>query len=89
MYLRISKKISLTLNFIKDKMFSEQDIMKRAEELDLWEQVLYIEYDCKMLAKSPKTRKNTQNIKNNYTKYGEIELDQTQDIDAHRFLKQS
>lgn len=37
MYLRISKKISLTLNFIKDKMFSEQDIMKRAEELDLWE----------------------------------------------------
>lgn len=28
MYLRISKKISLMLNFIKDKMLSEQDIIK-------------------------------------------------------------
>ena len=33
MYLRISKKISLTLNFIKDKMLSEQDVMKRAQEI--------------------------------------------------------
>ena len=33
MYLRISKKISLTLNFIKDKLLSEQDVMKRAEEI--------------------------------------------------------
>lgn len=32
-YLRISKKISLTLNFIKDKLLSEQDVMKRAEEI--------------------------------------------------------
>ena len=97
------------LNFIKDKMLSEQDIMKRAEEiqseisqanemgsqfptnqrdynkakngiqngeenytieeLDLWEQLLYNEYDCKMLAKSSKTAKNMQNFKNNHTKY--------------------
>ena len=42
------------------------------EELDLWEQLLYIEYDCKMLAKTPKTTKNIQNFKNNYTKYGEL-----------------
>ena len=33
MYLRISIKISLTLNFIKDKLLSEQDVMKRAEEI--------------------------------------------------------
>lgn len=33
MYLRISKKISLTLNFIKDKALSEQDIMKKVEEI--------------------------------------------------------
>ena len=28
-----------------------------------------------MLAKSPKMRKNTYNIKNNYTEYSGIELD--------------
>ena len=112
MYLRISKKISLTLNFIKDKLLSEQDVMKRAEEiqsemsqaneigsqfptnqgdydkaksgiqngeenyteeeLDLWEQFLYIERDCKMLAKSVKKIKRAQNIKNNNTKYSNI-----------------
>ena len=32
MYLRIEKG-SLMLNFIKDKMLSEQDIMKGAEEI--------------------------------------------------------
>ena len=122
MYLRISKKISLTLNFIKDKLLSEQDVMKRAEEiqsemsqaneigsqfptnqgdydkaksgiqngeenyteeeLDLWEQFLYIERDCKMLAKSPKTTKNMQNFKNNCTKYRCLQFGQTQYIVA-------
>lgn len=33
MYLRISKRISLTLNFIKDKALSEQDIVKKVEEI--------------------------------------------------------
>ena len=37
---------------------------------------------CKMLAKSPKTMKNAQNIKNNYTKYSDTTLDQTQYIVA-------
>lgn len=39
-------------------------------------------YDCKMLAKSLKTMKNTQNIKNNYTKYSNITLGYTQYIVA-------
>ena len=39
-------------------------------------------YACKMLAKSLKTMKNTQNIKNNYTKYSNITLGQTQYIVA-------
>ena len=37
---------------------------------------------CKMLAKSPETIKNAQNIKNNYTKYSNTKLDQTQYIVA-------
>ena len=35
-----------------------------------------------MLAKSLKTMKNTQNIKNTYTKYSSVKLDQTQYIVA-------
>ena len=38
--------------------------------------------DCKMLAKSPKTTKNTQNIKNGYTISSRIEGCQIQDIVA-------
>lgn len=37
---------------------------------------------CKMLAKSLETIKNAQNIKNNYTKYSNTKLDQTQYIVA-------
>ena len=37
---------------------------------------------CKMLAKNHKIMKNTQNIKNDYTKYSNIKLDQTQYIVA-------
>ena len=35
-----------------------------------------------MLAKSVKKMKNAQNIKNNYTKYSDITLDQTRHIVA-------
>ena len=35
---------------------------------------------CKMLAKNHKIMKNTQNIKNDYTTYSNIKLDQTQYI---------
>ncbi len=35
---------------------------------------------CKMLAKNHKIMKNTQNIKNDYTKYSNIKLGQTQYI---------
>lgn len=43
---------------------------------------LQIFRDCKMLAKSPETIKNAQNIKNNYTKYSNVKHDQTQYIVA-------
>ena len=43
---------------------------------------LQIFRDCKMLAKSPETIKNVQNIKNNYTKYSNVKHDQTQYIVA-------
>ena len=33
MYLRISKKISLVLNLIKDGMLSEQEVVSKAEEI--------------------------------------------------------
>ena len=46
------------------------------------EKCLKSDYGCKMLAKSSKTMKNTQNIKNNYTKYSNITLGQTQYIVA-------
>ena len=39
-------------------------------------------YACKMLAKSLKTMKNTQNIKNDYTEYSNIKLGWTQYIVA-------
>ena len=41
-----------------------------------------VECGCKMLAKSLETIKNAQNIKNNYTKYSNTKLDQTQYIVA-------
>ena len=37
---------------------------------------------CKMLAKTPKTTKNMQNFKNDYTKYGNEKSVQTQYIVA-------
>ena len=43
---------------------------------------LQIFRDCKMLAKSPETIKNAQNIKNNYTKYSNVKHDYTQYIVA-------
>ena len=43
---------------------------------------LQIFRDCKMLAKSPETIKNAQNIKNNYTKYSNVKHDQKQYIVA-------
>ena len=41
-----------------------------------------VECGCKMVAKSLGTIKNAQNIKNNYTKYSNTKLDQTQYIVA-------
>ena len=43
---------------------------------------------CKMLAKNHKIMKNTQNIKNDYTKYSNIKLGQTQYIVSEIELEQ-
>ena len=39
-------------------------------------------YACELLAKSPQTIKNIQNIQNDYTKYSDVKLDQIQYIVA-------
>ena len=43
---------------------------------------------CKMLEKNHKIMKNTQNIKNDYTKYSNIKLGQTQYIVSEIELEQ-